>query len=82
MITTIDSGGRVVIPKVVRQAMGLSPGERVVITARDGRIEIEVATTPAALELRGGLLVAVPKEPVSCPLTQDQVRDVLEQVRP
>lgn len=49
MRTTIDKGGRIVIPKDVREAMGLTPGRKVDIVFTDGRVEIEAA--PVELEL-------------------------------
>ena len=68
MRTTIDTAGRVVIPKVLRTELGLTAGE--VEIERDGagvRIEPVAGT---GLERRGGRLV-IPEGPA---LTDDQVR--------
>ena len=80
MRTTIDSAGRIVIPKAVREAAGLEAGTEVDITFRDGRVEIEPAPRPMRLVQRdGGLVIEAEGEmPV---LTADDVRDILERVR-
>lgn len=80
MKTTIDNGGRVVIPKAMRDTVGLAPGGEVTIEERQGRIEIEPAPVEVVLELQGGVLVAVPKGAVP-PLGSSEVREELERVR-
>ena len=80
MKTTIDAAGRIVVPKALRQALGLKAGQSVEIRAGDGRLEIEIAPTPMRLKKRGKGVVAVPD--VRLPeLTAEQVRDTLERVR-
>jgi len=64
MRTTIDKTGRVVVPKPLRQAIGLEAGSEVEIRASDGRIELEPAPLEVRLERKGGVLVAVPVRPV------------------
>lgn len=80
MKTALDSAGRLVIPKALRQALGLRPGQELEIRAGDGRLEIEVAATPMRLEKRGKGMVAVPKGELP-QLTADEVRETLERVR-
>lgn len=80
MRSTIDSAGRVVIPKPLRTNLGLEPGREVDIRERDGRIEIEPAPTRMALARRAGGVVAVPDENLP-PLTDDLVRLTLEGTR-
>jgi len=80
MRTAIDSAGRIVIPKALRDRVGLGGGRAVEIRERDGRIEIEPASTPMKLVRRGGALVAVPDEDLP-PLTDDIVRATLERTR-
>ena len=54
MRTAIDGAGRIVVPKPLRDALGLSPGQVLEITAGDGRLEIVIAATPMILSaLRG-----------------------------
>jgi AbrB family looped-hinge helix DNA binding protein len=80
MRTTIDSAGRVVIPKELRDRLGLEGGTALELRERDGRIEIEPA--PAAMKLvrRSGGRVAVPEQRLP-PLTDEIVRETLERTR-
>jgi AbrB family looped-hinge helix DNA binding protein len=80
MKATLDSAGRIVVPKALRQALGLRPGQPLEIRASDGRLEIEIAPTPMRLKKRGRGSVAVPEEDLP-PLTAEQVRDTLERIR-
>jgi AbrB family looped-hinge helix DNA binding protein len=80
MKATIDSAGRVVIPKKIRDAAGLKAGTELEVRLRDGRIEIEPAYLPVRLVREGTLLVAVPEIPVE-PLTVEEVRAVQEAIR-
>jgi AbrB family looped-hinge helix DNA binding protein len=80
MRTTIDAGGRVVIPKAMRERLGLARGREVEIHERDGRIEIEPAPTAMSLVRRRSGLVAVPERPLP-PLTDEMVRATLERAR-
>jgi AbrB family looped-hinge helix DNA binding protein len=80
MRVAIDAAGRLVIPKSLRQALGLKPGQELEIRAGDGRLEIEVAPTPMRLKKRGRGVVAVPTAALPV-LTAEQVRDTLERVR-
>ena len=80
MKTTIDSAGRLVVPKEIRQEAGLRPGMPIDIRVREGRIEIEPAPLKVKLEKRGRLLVAVPQEPLR-PLTHEAVEDTRRKLR-
>ena len=80
MSVAIDAAGRVVIPKELRDRLGLRRGRTVVIRERDGRIEIEPEPTPMSLSRRAGGSVAVPEDRLP-PLTDDIVRDTLERTR-
>ncbi len=80
MKTTIDSAGRIVIPKRLRARLGLTGGQAVEIRETSGRIEIEPAPTAAHLESNRSGLVAVPEEPIVS-LTDEIVRDTLEKSR-
>lgn len=78
--STIDATGRIVIPKPLRLALGLKPGQLLDIRSADGRLEIEISPTPIQLKKRGKGMVAVPDTELPV-LTADQVRDTLEQIR-
>ena len=80
MKVTLDAAGRIVVPKPLRQALGLKPGQPLDIRVGDGRLEIEIAPTPMQLKKRGKGVVAVPNADLPA-LTADQVRDTLERVR-
>lgn len=80
MLATIDAGGRVVVPKDVRERLGLRPGSRVEMREVEGRLEIYPATTPVRLVDQGGALVAETDHELPV-LTAEQVRDALEATR-
>jgi AbrB family looped-hinge helix DNA binding protein len=80
MRTTIDPAGRLVIPKRIRDRLGLRGNEQVEITERDGRIEIEPAPTEVGLVREGSVLVARPDCALP-PLTDEIVRETLDRVR-
>ena len=80
MKSAIDAAGRVVIPKPLRDRLGLARGRAVEIHERDGRIEIEAVATPMSLVKRRGGRVAVPEGNLPA-LTDDLVRATLERTR-
>jgi len=80
MKSAIDAAGRIVIPKEMRERVGLHRGRPVVIRERDGHIEIEPAATPMSLVRKRGGSVAVPDEDLP-PLTDEIVRDTVERTR-
>jgi AbrB family looped-hinge helix DNA binding protein len=80
MKSTIDLAGRIVVPKVLRERLGLVGGSVVDIRERDGRLEIEPAPTSMALVKRRGRRVAVPAKNLP-PLTDELVRETIERSR-
>jgi AbrB family looped-hinge helix DNA binding protein len=79
MKTTIDSAGRLVIPKEIRRAAKLEPGMELEVRWENGRIEIEPATMPVRLIKEGRWLVAVPEGEVP-PLTAEVVEETRQQI--
>jgi AbrB family looped-hinge helix DNA binding protein len=80
MRATIDSAGRIVIPKSIRVETGIRPSTQLEVRAQDGRIEIEPAPLRVRVRKEGGLTVAEPEEPVE-PLTTELVNEVLGSLR-
>lgn len=80
MRTTIDSGGRVVIPKFARDQWQLEPGSVVEITIRDGWIEVAPAPMTVTVAEVDGVTVATATEPHPT-LTAEEVRAATERVR-
>jgi AbrB family looped-hinge helix DNA binding protein len=80
MIVTIDSAGRMVVPKPIRERAGLQPGMPLEIRVHDGRVEIEPAPREVRIEERGGFRIAEPLEDYE-PLQEETVRRTREQSR-
>jgi len=80
MIATIDAAGRIVVPKRLREELGFTPGQRLELSAVDGRLEVEHPATPMHLEEQNGRLTAVADRPMP-ELTAELVRETLEQTR-
>ncbi len=80
MRTTIDVAGRIVVPKALRDAMHLRPGQAIDIVFTDGRLEIEVAAAEVHVRESKGFPVAVPDEELP-PLAPDVVRETLDRTR-
>jgi AbrB family looped-hinge helix DNA binding protein len=80
MVTTMDSAGRLVIPKEIRREAGLEPDTPLDVRWRDGVIEIEPQPLDVTLEKRGRLTVAVPRGKVR-PLTGASVERTRRTIR-
>ena len=80
MKTTIDGAGRLVVPKRIREAAGITAGSELTIRVADGRIEIEPAPLEVRLVKRGSLTVAVPRKRVPA-LAPEVVDETLDRVR-
>jgi len=78
--TTIDSAGRLVLPKTVRDEAGIQPGMTLKITVQEGRIEIEPVPCEVRIVQRGPLYIAVPVEDGPS-LTEETVERVLREIR-
>jgi AbrB family looped-hinge helix DNA binding protein len=80
MRTTIDAAGRIVVPKPLRETLGLTAGQPLEIVERDGQLEIVPAPTPMRLVDEGDGVAAV--SDIEMPvLTAATVRQTLERVR-
>ncbi len=78
---TLDAAGRLVVPKRLREAAGVRPGQPLRISVDDrGRLEIEPLETGPRLERRGEWLVAVAPAGTP-PLTAEAVERVRAELR-
>jgi AbrB family looped-hinge helix DNA binding protein len=59
---SIDSAGRIVVPKTIRQQAGLQAGTRLTMRLREGRIELEPSPREVRIVAKGSLRVASPVE--------------------
>ncbi|HEY5284454.1 MAG TPA: AbrB/MazE/SpoVT family DNA-binding domain-containing protein [Polyangia bacterium] len=78
MNITIDSAGRLVVPKAIREEAELRPDMPLVIRCRDGRIEIEPAAQSVTRVKKGRVAVAVANVP---PLSEKTVRRTQQRLR-
>jgi AbrB family looped-hinge helix DNA binding protein len=78
MHVSIDSAGRVVVPKQIREELGLTPGTPLEIEVVDGHLELSAPYEPAKLQQgpNGPILAAT-----GTPVTDEEVRQALEAVR-
>ncbi len=64
MEAVIDQAGRVVLPKAIRDALGLLPGTKVDISAYGAGVQLVPAGRTARLAEEDGVLVATSETPV------------------
>jgi AbrB family looped-hinge helix DNA binding protein len=78
MHVSIDSAGRVVVPKRLREELGLTPGTPLEIDVVDGHLELSAPHKPARLEEgpNGPSIAAT-----GTPITNEDIRSTLEAVR-
>lgn len=79
MIVTIDSAGRLVVPKSIRDEAGLRPNLPLDIRCHDGRVEIEPAPWPVTRVKKGRVAVAVAVS--AGMLSAETVRDTQRRLR-
>jgi len=80
MRVAIDAVGRIVIPKQMRDELGIDGPTELELTERNGALELTVPYIKAHLEERDGFTVIVPDEPVA-PMTNEMVREAIERSR-
>lgn len=80
MRIAIDAAGRLVVPKRLRDELGIAGPAELEAAARDGVIELTVPDVVARVEDRDGTPVIVADQP-SEPLTVGEVRAAIDRVR-
>ena len=80
MRIAIDAVGRLVVPKALRDELGIRGPAELEVVARDGVIELSPADVPARVADRGGTPVIVAGDAIP-PLTVDDVRAAVDRVR-
>jgi bifunctional DNA-binding transcriptional regulator/antitoxin component of YhaV-PrlF toxin-antitoxin module len=78
--STIDSAGRLVLPREVREQAKFEPGMPLRIVFRDGHVEIEAAPREVRVVRKGRMRVAVALED-GAPLRSDAVRETTAATR-
>jgi AbrB family looped-hinge helix DNA binding protein len=76
----MDSAGRLVLPKAIRDRAQLTPGLPIEVRVVDGRVELEPAAASGLIETRRGVWVAASASPLPV-LTQDQVDATIDALR-
>jgi AbrB family looped-hinge helix DNA binding protein len=80
MRTTIDGAGRLVVPKQIRDRLGLLAGSKVEVIEQGGVVEIRPVMGEIQVVQTAEGPVAVPTGPGPV-LTDEVVRETLERVR-
>jgi bifunctional DNA-binding transcriptional regulator/antitoxin component of YhaV-PrlF toxin-antitoxin module len=80
MRITMDSVGRLVVPKALRAELGITGPTELDVVARGGVIELTVADVPARIEDHRAGPVIVTDGPMN-PLTVEDVRAAIDRVR-
>jgi AbrB family looped-hinge helix DNA binding protein len=80
MDTTIDGQGRIVVPKPLRERLGLRAGQKLTIEERDGGLNLSVPAERMRIVERDGVAVLQPDGELE-QLTAEAVRGMLESLR-
>jgi AbrB family looped-hinge helix DNA binding protein len=80
METTIDAGGRIVVPKPYRDLLGLVAGQRIEIEVDGAALRVAAVVPPARVREIDGVLVAGEPDAVAV-LSADEERALLESLR-
>jgi AbrB family looped-hinge helix DNA binding protein len=80
MRIAIDGVGRIVIPKPMREELGIAGPSELELTASDGRLELTVPDIAAHLEERDGIAVIVAEQPVT-PITLKETLAAIDRSR-
>jgi AbrB family looped-hinge helix DNA binding protein len=80
VVTSVDSAGRLVLPKDIRDEARIEPGMPLRVIYRDGRVEIEPEPRDVEVRRKGKLHIAVPRQDGE-PLREADVRKTAVAIR-
>jgi AbrB family looped-hinge helix DNA binding protein len=80
IFSAIDRSGRLVVPKAIRDELGIAPGTPLRLSVRHGRLEIEPVYAEIRTVERDGLRVAELIEPLPR-LPEEEVRRTRRHLR-
>ncbi|WP_322749754.1 MULTISPECIES: AbrB/MazE/SpoVT family DNA-binding domain-containing protein [unclassified Frankia] len=78
MITTIDVAGRLVVPKALRERMGLKPGTQIEVEERNGELTLRPVGPRAVAVERDGRTVLTTGTPTPLLEHEDLLRMIDE----
>lgn len=76
----IDKGGRIVIPKALREELGLRDGDLLLVDRKDGDLVLRPEAEESGL-IRQGRRLFKPKDRKAAPLDPDEVTDLINTMR-
>ena len=77
---TLDRAGRVVLPKTLRDAMRLSPGDTLDLTVKGDEVTLRPRRGASALQRERGVWVFRTGKPLTADETEKTLRTVREQL--
>ncbi len=77
---SVDSAGRLLLPKAIREKAGLNPGVPFEVSATKGHIEMKPAKPTVRLARQGRLTVAVAEDELA-PMTEQEVLEIRQELR-
>jgi len=80
MQIAIDEVGRLVVPKALREELGIKGAATLDVNVYDGCLELTVPDVPAHVEQRDGLSVIVTERPMR-PMDAAETREAIERIR-
>jgi AbrB family looped-hinge helix DNA binding protein len=75
----MDRAGRIVLPKAVREELGLAPGEELALETLDDQITLRLIRGTAQLRKKRGVWVADFGEPLSASTVEKTINRIRQQ---